>query len=151
MKTRNTILALFLLLSAAALYGSEDLTLWYQQPANQWEEALPVGNGRLGAMVYGGLEKDRIQYNEETLWTGVPQEYHHPGAAANLNSIRQLLFDGKQKETENLAMGHFMSQPLRQERYQPFADLILEFPGHDKVTDYYRDLDLRTAVATTPC
>jgi len=149
MKTRNTILALFLLLSAAALYGSEDLTLWYQQPANQWEEALPVGNGRLGAMVYGGLEKDRIQYNEETLWTGVPQEYHNPTAHVYLDSIRQLLFNGEQKQATDLAMQHFMSQPLGQERYQPFADFIMEFPGHDKATDYYRDLDLRTGVATT--
>ena len=144
-------LMLLTLFAGTMIYGNETLKLWRRQPAQQWEEALPVGNGRLGAMVYGGLKKDRIQYNEETLWTGVPQEYCHPGAAAYLDSIRRLLFDGKQKEAQDLAMAYFISQPLRQERCQPFADLILEFPGHDMATDYYHELDLRTAMATTPC
>ena len=146
---KKIIIALLIVISSSLLFADQDLKLWYQQPAALWEEALPVGNGRFGAMVYGGLVKDRIQYNEETLWTGVPQEYHHPGASACLDSIRQLLFDGKQKEAEDLALAHFMSQPLRQERYLPFADLVLEFPGHEQAVDFYRDLDLRTGIATT--
>lgn len=138
----------FVLIFSVFVYAQSDLRLWYEQPAEQWEEALPVGNGRIGAMVYGGVTTDRIQFNEETLWTGVPQEYQHPNAHVYLDSIRQLLFAGKQKQAEDLAMQHFMSQPLRQERYVPFADVLLEFP-HEEVSDYYRDLDLRTATTTT--
>jgi alpha-L-fucosidase 2 len=142
------IVLLFICFSSMLL-AEPNNRLWYQQPAQQWEEALPVGNGRLGAMIYGGLAQDRIQYNEETLWTGAPQEYHNPTAHTYLDTIRQLLFDGEQKKATDVAMEKFMSQPLGQERYQPFADLIMSFPGHEKATDYYRDLNLETAVATT--
>jgi alpha-L-fucosidase 2 len=79
------------------------LALWYNKPADKWTEALPLGNGRIGAMVFGGVEKDRIQFNEETLWTGGPRDYTRPGAAKYLDTIRQLLFSGKQKEAESLA------------------------------------------------
>ena len=106
------------------------LTLWYDEPAERWVEALPVGNGRLGAMVFGRVTQERIQINEDTLWTGQPQDYQHAGAKALLPEIRRLLFAGEQREAEKLAMQHFMSSPLRQEAYQPFADLILTFPGH---------------------
>src|ERR1043166_6744750 len=103
--------------------------LWYRQPATQWEEALPVGNGRLGAMIFGGIAKERIQFNESTVWTGEPHDYAHAGASKNLAQLRQLLFDGKQKEAEDLAMKTFMSEPVRQKIYQAFGDLNLEFPG----------------------
>ena len=128
---------------------AEDLKLIYAEPANKWGEALPVGNGRLGAMIYGGVEQEQIQFNEETLWTGEPHDYSHPGAAAHLNTIRQLLEEGKQDEAEALASETFMSIPLRQKKYQPFGDLILHFPEHEHYTDYHRELDLETAVATT--
>ncbi len=127
----------------------QPLELWYPAPAKEWTEALPVGNGRLGAMVFGGLATERIQYNEDTLWTGIPRDYAHPGAAAYLDDLRRLLFEGKQREAEQLAMEHFMSVPLRQERYQPFADLLFEFPEHGDAQDYRRALDLDGAVATT--
>ena len=125
------------------------LELWYAKPAANWTEALPVGNGRLGAMVFGGTETERIQFNEDTLWTGIPRDYAHPGASDDLNEIRRLLFEGKQREAEQLAMEKFMSVPLRQERYQPFADVMLTFPGHATASDYRRALDLDGAVATT--
>ena len=80
--------------------NGEAPVLWYEQPAKQWVEALPVGNGRLGAMVFGGAPEERIQFNESTLWTGEPRDYSHPGASNHLAAIRQLLFDGKQKEAE---------------------------------------------------
>jgi len=96
-------------LSVAALQvQAQQLKLWYNQPAIKWTEALPVGNGRLGAMIFGGVEKDRVQFNEETLWTGGPRNYNRPGAAKYLDSIRQLLFAGKQKEAEAMAEAHFM-------------------------------------------
>ena len=140
------MLSLGLALVATA---AEPLTLWYRQPAQQWVEALPVGNGRIGAMIFGGTTNERIQFNEHTLWTGEPRDYSHPGASNHLAAIRQLLFDGKQKEAEQLAMKEFMSVPLRQMGYQPFADLLLEFPGHDNARLYRRELDLNEAVART--
>ena len=129
--------------------NGEQPTLWYRQPAKQWVEALPVGNGRLGAMVFGGVPEERIQFNESTLWVGEPRDYSHPGASNHLAAIRQLLFDGKQKEAEALAMKEFMSVPLRQMAYQPFGDVRLQFPGHEKAEDYHRELNLDEAVART--
>ena len=124
------------------------MKLWYQQPAKEWTEALPVGNGRLGAMIFGGTENERLQFNEDTLWTGQPHEYQHGGAVAYLPVVRKLLFEGKQREAENLAGQQMMSVPLGQEKYQPFADLRLNFPGHEQPTDYRRELDIDSSLAT---
>ena len=146
----RTVVTLIVLLAAAVAYGDPGpMVLRYDKPAGKWTEALPVGNGRLGAMVFGGTEKERIQFNDDTLWVGQPRDYSHPGAAESLPAIRKLLFDGKQREAEKLAGEKFMSVPLRQMPYQPFGDLKLEFPGHDQPTDYRRELDLDAAVATT--
>ena len=124
--------------------------LWYRAPAKDWTEALPVGNGSMGAMVHGGADVERIQFNEDTLWTGQPQDYQHPGAAEYLPKVRGLLFAGKQREAEQLAAKHCMSEPLRQESYQPFGDLVLTFPdAHRTVTGYRRSLDLDDATART--
>lgn len=120
--------------------------LWYDEPAELWMEALPIGNGRLGAMVFGGMGEERIQFNEDTLWAGGPRDYSHPGAAAHLPEIRRLLLEGNQREAEKLAMERFMSVPLRQVAYQAFGDLLLEFPGHEEATNYRRELDLDAAV-----
>jgi alpha-L-fucosidase 2 len=87
---------------------SQDLKLWYDKPAAKWTDALPIGNGRLGAMIFGGMDQDRIQFNEETLWTGEPRDYNRKGAYKYLPQLRQLLFDGKQKEAEALAEEEFM-------------------------------------------
>jgi len=97
-----------LLIICNAFVNAQDLKLWYKQPAVKWTEALPIGNGRLGAMVFGGIENDHLQFNEETLWTGEPRAYSRPGAYQYLDSIRQLLFAGKQKEAEALAEKEFM-------------------------------------------
>jgi alpha-L-fucosidase 2 len=114
-------------------------------------EALPVGNGHLGAMVFGGVAHERIQFNEQTVWTGEPHDYAHPGAYRSLAKIRELLEGGKQKEAEDLAMQEFMSVPVRQKAYQAFGDLLLDFPDiqESAITNYRRDLDLDTGVATT--
>ncbi|MCS6862548.1 MAG: glycoside hydrolase family 95 protein [Abditibacteriales bacterium] len=137
---------------------SNAMKLWYEQPARQWVEALPIGNGRLGGMVFGGVFEERVQFNEDTLWTGKPHEYHREGAVKFLPILRQLLWEGKRQEAEELAMREFMSVPLRQKAYQPFGDLRLRFvaqassPPADgmtalQVTDYRRELDLDAAVA----
>jgi len=129
--------------------GRSDLKLWYAEPARAWTHALPVGNGRLGAMVFGGAAEARYQLNEDSLWCGRPHDYSRDGAARHLPEIRRLLFDGQQRQAEQLAMEHFMSWPLRQVPYQPFGDLRLSFPGHEEAEDYHRELDLDTAIATT--
>ena len=100
-------LTISLFISVGSVF-SQDLELWYKQPAVKWTEALPIGNGRIGAMIFGGIENDRIQFNEETLWTGEPRSYSRPGAYKYLDTIRQLLFAGKQKEAEALAENEFM-------------------------------------------
>lgn len=122
--------------------------LWYRQPADHWVEALPIGNGRLGAMVFGRVAQELIQFNEETLWSGRPRDYAHPGAHQHLPAIRRLLDAGKQAEAENLAMREFMSIPLRQEKYLPFGNVRLSFPAHDTPDDYQRELDLDSGVAS---
>jgi alpha-L-fucosidase 2 len=125
-----------------------NMKLWYRQPAQKWTEALPVGNGRLGAMVFGGTEHEQLQFNEDTLWTGEPHEYQHDGAVEYLPTVRKLLFEGEQRQAEKLAMEHMMSVPLRQEKYQPFGDLHLYFPTHDEPVNYRRELDIDSGLAT---
>src|SRR6516225_8764496 len=108
--------------------NAQPLTLWYRQPAKLWVEALPIGNGHLGAMIFGGAAHERIQFNEQTVWTGQPHDYAHKGAYNSLARIRDLLWAGKQKEAEALAMQEFMSDPIRQRAYQAFGDLRIDFP-----------------------
>lgn len=128
--------------------AESDLTLWYDQPAEEWIEALPVGNGSLGAMVFGGMATERIQYNHDTLWTGTPRDYINPKAKAALPVVRKLLFEGNQREAQRAA-NDMMSLPINQEAYQPFGDIWIEFPGHEKAENYRRELDLNTAAAKT--
>ena len=142
----------FLLTLAAApasVAQQSPLTLWYDKPAVLWTDALPVGNGHMGAMIFGGTAHERIQFNEHTVWTGEPHDYAHRGAAQSLARIRQLLWDGKQKEAEELALKEFMSEPLHQKAYQAFGDLIIDTPGAENPTSYKRSLDLDTGIATT--
>ncbi|WP_342087482.1 glycoside hydrolase family 95 protein [Dyadobacter sp. OTU695] len=141
----QTIILLTLVILKCHAQGTTPLKLWYKQPAKQWEEALPIGNGPLAAMIFGGVTTEQIQFNEETLWTGEPRSYAHKGASSHLGEIRRLLNEGKQKEAEALANEQFMSQPMRQMAYQAFGDVYLDFPGHAEHTEYARELDLRTA------
>ncbi|WP_430972645.1 glycoside hydrolase family 95 protein [Sunxiuqinia rutila] len=146
-RLRLTSFLLLLLLGSSVWAGNNpSLKLWYSTPAEKWTDALPIGNGGLGAMIFGGVAHDRIQFNEETLWQGAPHSYAHQGAWKHLEEIRQLLFDGKQKEAEALAMAEFMSVPLGQMAYQAFGDLYLHFPEHTDFTNYHRELDLEQAV-----
>lgn len=129
----------------------EPLSLWYRQPAGKWEEALPVGNGRLGAMVFGGLESERIQLNESTLWAGGPYDPNNPEAPEAFKAARQMVFEGKRSEAETLLNDKAMARPLGQMPYQTMGDLSLEFPelSEGEVTHYQRWLNLNTATATT--
>jgi alpha-L-fucosidase 2 len=136
-------------ITASPLGATDDLTLWYRRPAERWTEALPVGNGRLGAMVFGGVGKERLQLNENTFWSGGPYDPNNPDALAALPEARRLIFAGKYTEARDLVGQRMMGKPLRQQSYQPIGDLALDFAGHEKATDYRRELNLDTAIAET--
>jgi alpha-L-fucosidase 2 len=122
------------------------LALWYRQPAKEWVEALPIGNGRLAAMVFGGVEKERLQLNEDTLWAGGPYDPANPDALQALPIVRQLIFSGKYREAHALVAEKMLAKPLRQMPFQPVGDLLLTFPDAGNAESYRRDLDLDTAV-----
>ena len=123
-------------------------TLWYQQPATKWTEALPVGNGRLGAMVFGGVANERIQLNEDTVWAGEKRDRINPLAAEAIPRIRKLLFAGRIKEAEELAGRTLLAVPVRQPPYQTLGDLKLTFISPGEPSSYRRQLDLDSGVAT---
>ncbi|MBK1827635.1 glycoside hydrolase family 95 protein [Haloferula rosea] len=128
----------------------EPLTLWYRMPAKKWEtEALPVGNGRLAGMVFGGVNQERIQLNEETLWDGEYLDRHNPRALEALPKVQQLLFEGKNKEATKLAGKDMMGVPSRIKSYQTLGDLLLDFPDAESVSGYRRDLDITTGISRT--
>jgi alpha-L-fucosidase 2 len=129
---------------------AEPLTLWYRKPATRWEnEALPVGNGRLAAMVFGGVNIERIQMNEETVWDGKPSDFNNPDALGALPEVRKLLFEDKNEEATSLARQKMLGRPYKIKSYQPLCDLILDFEDADEVEGYRRDLDLTTAISRT--
>lgn len=122
------------------------LKLWYRQPAKEWIEAMPVGNGRLGAMVFGETVQERIQLNEETIWTGGPYDPSTTTGAKALPEIRRLVFEDKYLRAHKLFGRTMMGRPVEQMKYQPLGNLWLSFPGHEKVSGYCRQLDLDEAV-----
>jgi len=149
MKTHFLLLIALLFVSSAGVRAAETDVLWYDKPAQDWmKEALPIGNGRLGAMVFGGTASERIQLNEDTLWAGGPYDPSSPEALEALPEARRLIFAGKFKEAHSLIGKKMMARPLRQMPYQPVGDLLLSFPGHEAATEYRRELNLDTAIAS---
>ena len=135
-------------LAGQAAAPEEPLSLWYRQPAEKWVEALALGNGRMGAMVFGGIERERLQLNEDTLWAAGPYDPSNTNALAALPEARRLVFEGKYLEAEKFIMAHMMAQPIREMPYQPVGDLVLTFDEPKQVENYRRELNLDTAVAT---
>lgn len=137
--------------AAAGPAGAEPAAwrLWYERPAAQWVEALPVGNGRLGAMVFGGIQQERLQLNEDTLWAGGPYNPANPEAKAALPEIRRLILAGEYREAQTLAQARFMATPMRQMPYQLVGDLMLTMSGSETAFDYRRELDMDRAIART--
>ncbi|MDR6625757.1 glycoside hydrolase family 95 protein [Caulobacter segnis] len=133
----------------AATSAGSPLRLWYRQPAKAWVEALPVGSGKLGAMVFGGVGAERLQLNEDTLWAGGPYEPINPEAGAALPEIRRLIDAGEYAKASKLAEAKFVGIPKQQMSYQTIGDLKLDFPGLAEPTNYVRDLDLDGAIAMT--
>ena len=124
-----------------------DHTIWLRSAAAQWDHAFPVGNGRLGAMAFGTVNRERIQLNEETLWMGGPRESDNPEAFTALPEVRRLLFAGQPRDAYALAERKMMGKPWRLESYQSLADLRLIFDHEGTISDYRRELDLDTAIA----
>lgn len=134
--------------TAEAAAPADSLALWYRQPAKEWTEALPLGNGRLGAMVFGGINREILQLNEDTLWAGGPYDPSNPDALAALPEARKLVFEAKYKEAEDYINAHMMAHPLREMPYQPLANLVIDFPQSTSVSGYRRELNLDSAVAS---
>ena len=157
LRARTTLMAC-VLVAAAPVHAQEPAargpavpaspsTLWFRKPAAEWSHALPVGNGRLGAMIFGGTAEEHIQLNEETLWTGGPYNPVTKGAYKALPEIRRLLFAGDVPRAHDLFGRTMMGVPYEQMKYQPLGDLLIDFPGHDRATNYRRELDLDSGVA----
>jgi alpha-L-fucosidase 2 len=156
MKFNKTIIpafSIFLLAFSTSLSSGQNLPtgkkIWFNQPAANWNEALPVGNGRLGAMVFGGVEKERLELNEESVWTGEQRWDANPEALKNLPKVRQLLFEGKYKEAEDLAQKGILGNKPRNNvaTYQALGDLYLDFGPQRGVANYRRELDIEDAIA----
>ncbi len=136
-------------LDLGALVKESNLELWFEKPAATWTEALPVGNGRLAAMVFGGVREERLALNEGNIWAGGPREYDNPEALAALPEIRRRILAGQYREAHELTNAKFMGKPMGQAPYQPLGDLILNFEHPSEPTSYRRELNLNDAVART--
>lgn len=146
------LLFLYLVLLASYSFSqtSQPLKLWYRQPSGDtWENALPIGNGRLGAMVYGNVEEETIQLNEHTVWSGSPNRNDNPAALDSLTEIRRLIFAGEHKEAERLANRVIITKKSHGQMFQPVGSLHLAFEGHENYTDFHRELDIEKAVSKT--
>jgi alpha-L-fucosidase 2 len=134
-------------LRGSARGPDEPLSLWYRRPAQAWVEALALGNGRLGAMVFGGIDEEQLQLNEDTLWAGGPHDPANPEALRALPEARALIFAGKYREAHDLVQQRMMGKPIVQAPYQTVGSLLVRFPGAAVVDDYRRDLSLDEAIA----
>ena len=149
-----TSVLLLLVVSTAVLKAQKrehsGLKLWYEQPSGTtWENALPIGNGMLGAMVYGNVDQEVIKLNEHTLWSGSPNRNDVPETLGSLSQIRQLIFEGRQKEAEQLSNKVMFGKKSSGQMFQPAGNLHLKFPGHETYQNYYRELDIEKAITTT--
>ena len=149
---RIFLLLLSAVLSASVVHGQNNasLKLWYNQPSGKvWENAVPIGNGRLGAMIYGNVDTETIQLNEHTLWSGGPNRNDNPLALDSLAAIRKLILEGKQKQAEQLANKVIISKGSHGQMFEPAGELHLAFPGQENYSNYYRELDIERAVSKT--
>lgn len=147
---KHLMIACFIALTAGSVQAQNtDMKLWYDRPATQWVEALPLGNGRIGAMVYGDPLHEEFQLNEETVWGGSPYNNVNPKAKEALPRIRQLIFEGRNKEAQELCGPAICSQTANGMPYQTVGSLHLDFDGVNGYSNYYRELDIEKAIATT--
>jgi len=150
MTMRKTLLfAAMAVVSLTCCSQNHDLKLWYDTPASQWTDALPLGNGRLGAMIFGTPAQERIQINEETIWGGGPHNNVNYAAKDGLEQIRTALWEGRRSDAQALCDEYISSKSAHGMPYQTAGSLMLDFDGITDFTDYYRELDLEKAVALT--
>lgn len=153
MKTISIISLIFfvsiLSVTGKDVVDSTRLKLWYDKPAANWNEALPIGNGRIGAMIFGDPISEHIQLNEDTFWAGGPYNNYNPKGKDSLKKVQQLLINGKYAEAQDIVAKSFVSEKYQGMPYEPVGDLVIDFPGHDNYTDYYRELDIEKAIAKT--
>ncbi|WP_457269974.1 glycoside hydrolase family 95 protein [Pedobacter sp. UYEF25] len=150
LKTISAFCLVLTIVGISAFSQEKDLKLWYKAPAGSvWESALPIGNGRLAAMIYGNTANEKISLNESTLWSGSPNRNDNPDGLAALPKIRKFIFEDKYEEASALAERAIQSKKNNGMAYQPVGDLDLKFLGHEHFSDYYRELNLATAVATS--
>jgi len=147
LKSKITAICFGIVSFASTAQTKSELKLWYDKPATIWNEALPLGNGRLGAMVFGDPAVERLQLNEETIWAGSPNTNAHTKSIDALPKVRKLVFEGKFDEAQALATQDIMSQTNDGMPYQTFGSTYISFPGHQKYTNYYRDLNIENATA----
>lgn len=145
---KYSTISLFLFASFSLAAQDKPLRLWYDKPAGDWNQALPLGNGRLGAMVFGTPAVEHLQLNEETIWAGSPNSNAHVLEKGVLNEVRRLIFEGKYVEAENLATAKIMSPKNHGMPYQTLGDLFISFSNHGQYSDYYRELDIENALAS---
>ena len=126
--------------------SKRDMVLWYKQPGVKWLEGMLIGNGYMGAMVFGRVQNERIALNEGTFWSGRPHDYTNPNGYKYFPKMRDLVFAGKYKEAEKMANEHFFGIPPNQQAFQPLGDLMLHFKNAGNATDYYRELDMETGI-----
>ena len=143
------ITILFLFISTVQAQSNSKLRVWYNKPAMSWNEALPIGNGRIAAMIFGNPTAEKLQLNESSFWSGGPSRNDNLGSLAVLDSVRQCIFKGDYKKAETLANKGMTAQQLHGAKFQTIGNLNLKFVGHDYFTNYYRELDLEKAIFTT--
>ena len=146
---RRILIVIAALAAACSHQEENDLKLWYDEPAGHWVEALPVGNGRLGAMVFGGTASERLQLNEETVWAGQPNTNANPDVEPGaLGEIRQLIFEGRYREAQDMVDRKIFFPTNHGMSYQTVGDLLFEFPGHEEAIAYRRELDIANALSS---
>ena len=151
MNRKRIILILLVCATTSVFVNAEELSLWFRQPAANWNEALPVGNGRLGAMVFGGVENERLQLNEETVWSKGSLPLDKEDGYKSIPEIRALLFEGKYVEAQKMCEEHLLTRhmPSGINTYQTLGDLNIEFEGVKNFSNYKRELQLDSALVQT--
>ncbi|UCE48317.1 MAG: glycoside hydrolase family 95 protein, partial [Phycisphaerales bacterium] len=142
------MVSLIVVLSTEQASAQGTLRLWYDEPASKWTEAMPLGNGRLGAMVFGSISTERLQLNEESLWAGEPTDAYPENFSQNFRKLQELVLEGRISEARELGLAKLTKSPTSFRSYEPLADLWIEMDHAPQVRDYRRQLDLQTGIAT---
>ena len=141
----SRMLFALLLLAVGLNADAQQYKLWYEKPATDWHEALPIGNSHMGAMIYGGTQCEEVQLNEETFWSGAPHNNNSTEALSHLAEVRRLIFNNEEEKAAELINKHFIKKPFGM-KYLLLGSMFVEFPGVKQVSNYRRELDLATAM-----